>query len=118
MRLSGYMNAPTDLDFLALRHGMENLMHHPHEPIVYSRNKYSKQMKYHINVSSKQVMQKSTKFSYTPTSSTHIVMHITQDIFRTSALLHQQITSIMVTSLTLSLGKNLRHLEAVTMNKQ
>ena len=26
-------------DLLALRHGMEYLMHHPHEPITYSRNK-------------------------------------------------------------------------------
>ena len=37
MRLSGYMNAPTEPDFLALRHGMEYLMHHPHETIIYSR---------------------------------------------------------------------------------
>ena len=41
MWLSGYMNAPTAPAFLALRHGMEYLMHHPHEPIMYSRKKIS-----------------------------------------------------------------------------
>ena len=38
MRLSEYMNAPTMPAFLALRHGMEYLMRHPHEPVVYSLN--------------------------------------------------------------------------------
>ena len=35
MSLSCYMNAPTESTFLALRHGMEYLMHQPHEPIMY-----------------------------------------------------------------------------------
>ena len=35
MRLSGYMNAPTEPAFLSLKHGMEYLIHHPHEPIMY-----------------------------------------------------------------------------------
>ena len=39
MWISGYMNAPIEPNFLALKHGMEYLMHHPHEPIMYSRNK-------------------------------------------------------------------------------
>ena len=39
MRLSGYMNAPTEPDFLALKHGMEYLMPHSHKPIMYSRKK-------------------------------------------------------------------------------
>ena len=34
MRLSGCMNAPTEPAFLALKHGMEYLMKHPHEIIV------------------------------------------------------------------------------------
>ena len=38
MRLSGYINAPTEPAFLALRHGMEYFMYQPHEPITYSRN--------------------------------------------------------------------------------
>ena len=42
MRLSGYMNAPTELDFFALKHGMEYLMHYPHEAIMYSRKKIYK----------------------------------------------------------------------------
>ena len=42
MRLSGYMNAPTEPEFVALKHGMEYLIHHTHEPIMYSRNKIHK----------------------------------------------------------------------------
>ena len=30
MRLSGHMNAPTEPVFIALKRGMEYLMHHPH----------------------------------------------------------------------------------------
>ena len=37
MRLSGYMNAPTEPAFISLKHGMEYLMYHPHEPIMYPR---------------------------------------------------------------------------------
>ena len=36
------MNTPKEPDFIALKHGMENLMHHPHEPITYSRKKIHK----------------------------------------------------------------------------
>ena len=36
MRLSRYMNSPTETAFLALRHGIEYLTHHPHLPIMYS----------------------------------------------------------------------------------
>ena len=42
MRLSGYINAQKDPALLALWHGMEYLMNHPHEPILYSRNNISK----------------------------------------------------------------------------
>ena len=38
--ISGYMNSPTESYFLALRHGMEYLIHRPHEPIMYSRNNF------------------------------------------------------------------------------
>ena len=30
MRLSGYRNAPTEYEFVALKQGMEYIMHHPH----------------------------------------------------------------------------------------
>ena len=36
MRLIQYINAPAEPAFLSLTYGMEYLMHHPHEPIVYS----------------------------------------------------------------------------------
>ena len=39
MHLCGYMNAPTEPALLAIRHVMEYLIHHPHEPIIYSRKK-------------------------------------------------------------------------------
>ena len=34
MRLSGYMNTPTEPYLLALIYGMEYLMHHTNEPII------------------------------------------------------------------------------------
>ena len=42
MCLSSYMNASTEPDVLALKHGMEYFMHNPHEPTMYSRNKIYK----------------------------------------------------------------------------
>ena len=42
MSLIEYMNDPNDPAFLALGHGMEYLMHHQHEPIMYSRKRIFK----------------------------------------------------------------------------
>ena len=42
LRLIGYMNAPSETAFLALYQFMDYIMHHPHEPIMYSRNKVFK----------------------------------------------------------------------------
>ena len=39
MRLSGYMNALTEPEFIAIKHGMEYIMHHPYDPIMYPRKK-------------------------------------------------------------------------------
>ena len=39
MRLSDYINTPSEYAFLDLKNGMEYLMHHPHEPLMYSRKK-------------------------------------------------------------------------------
>ena len=39
MSISGYMNAPTEPSFLALKNDMEYITDHKHEPIMYSRNK-------------------------------------------------------------------------------
>ena len=36
------MNSPTEPDLIHLRHDMEYIIHHPHEPIMYSRNKFFK----------------------------------------------------------------------------
>ena len=35
MHLSGYMNAQIEPDFFALKHDMEYILPHPHEPIMY-----------------------------------------------------------------------------------
>ena len=35
MRPSGYVNLLTEPVFLALKHGIEYIMHHTHEPIMY-----------------------------------------------------------------------------------
>ena len=40
--LSSHMNATTSSAFLALIYGMEYLMHHHHQPMIYSRNNISK----------------------------------------------------------------------------
>ena len=48
------MNAPTEPAFLALKHGMAYLMHHTHEPIIYSGKKSIKLKKTPTNVTSRQ----------------------------------------------------------------
>ena len=85
MRLSGYMNSPTEPAFIDLKHGMEYLMHHTHEPIMYSRKKIIELKRAPINVTSNQEMQKSTKIRNTLTSFTYIVMQIMQGISLTDA---------------------------------
>ena len=74
MHLSGYMNAPTKTDFIALKNGTEYLMHYTHEPIMYSRKKIYKNHESPHQYFPKQGMKKSTKIWNIPTSSTHIVM--------------------------------------------
>ena len=93
MRLSGYMNSPTEPAFIDLKHGMEYLMHHTHEPIMYSRKKIIELKRAPINVTSNQEMQKSTKISNTLTSFTYIVMQIMPEISLTDAQSNQQFIS-------------------------
>ena len=76
MRLSGYMNSPTEPAFIDLKHGMKYLMYHPREPIMYSKNRIYKTEEPPSNVTSKQEVQKSTKIRNTLTSFTDIVMQI------------------------------------------
>ena len=49
MRISVYMKSPTELEFLALCHGMEYIMYHPHEPIMYLRKYIFKANKISLN---------------------------------------------------------------------
>ena len=85
MRLIGYMNAPTEPDLLALKHGMGYLMHHPHEPIMYAKIKRIKLIGAHTNATSKQGMNKSIKIRNIPTSFTLIVMQIMEEIYLADA---------------------------------
>ena len=78
MRLSGYMDYPTKPYLIAIIYGMEYLMHHPHEPIMYTINKISQ-----TTDSPRQCLFKAgdveiNKIRNTPTSSIYIVMQITQ----------------------------------------
>ena len=73
-------------------------MHHPHEPIMYSRKKFIKYMEYHINVTSKLEMHKSAKTRNTITYFTHIVINIMPEISMTDAQSHQQFISSMIPS--------------------
>ena len=41
MQLIGHIVASTESELLALRHGMEYLMHRQHEPIMHSREIFS-----------------------------------------------------------------------------
>ena len=93
MRLSGYMNAPIEPDFFALKHGMEYLIHHTHEPIMYLRKKIYKTHKSPTNVTSNQGMHKSSKNSNNPTFSTHILMQIIPEIYLEYEQLHQHFIS-------------------------
>ena len=75
-------------------------------------------MKARINVSSKQFMHKSTKIRNTPTSSTHIVMKIMQDIFMEVTMSPQHLSYSMLPSFNGEPRNNMRYIEAVTMKKQ
>ena len=111
IRLSVYMNAPTKPSFLDIIYGMEYFMHQLHEPIIYSIKKNFKKKRSHINVSSKQVVHKSTKIRNTTSYSTYIVIQITLEIFLTGSLSPQHLTSSMLPSLTGAPRNNLRHIE-------
>ena len=67
--------------------------------------KFTKPMKYHINVSSKQGIQKSTKISNTTTSSINIVIQIMSKISPTDAHSHQHFIFYMVKLQTSVPGK-------------
>ena len=95
MQLSGYIHSPTEPTFIAYRYGMEYLMHNPNKHIMYSRNKIFK-----LNESPNQCFLKVggteiKKLSNTPTSFTHIVMRIMQEISLTCNPSLQQLTSSM-----------------------
>ena len=93
-------------------------MHHPHEPIIYSRKKFSKLMKAPTNVTSHQGMHKSTKNNNTTISATHIVMQIMSEIYMTDSQSHQHSISSMVTSQNSVPKTNLRPQEESPMQKQ
>ena len=76
MNTSGYMNSPTEPDFIALKHDKEYLMYHPNEPIMYSRNKIHKTEEIPHQCYFKSGDVEIRKIRNTLTSFTHIVMQI------------------------------------------
>ena len=70
-------------------------------------------MKDHINFTSKQEIQKSTKFRNTQTFSIHILVQIMQEIFLTGYISHKQLNSSMELSLTGAPKYNMRPQDAV-----
>ena len=80
--------------------------------------KFTKLIKSHTNVSSKQGIKKSTKTRNTPTSPIHIVMYIIPEISLTDAQSYKNFISSMVTSQTGDPINNLIPLEEFTMQKQ
>ena len=68
------MNYTTENSFISLKYVMEYLMHHPHEPIVYSRNNIFKlnetTHKFFFKAGSAEIK----KISNTPTSFTYTMV--------------------------------------------
>ena len=74
-------------------------------------------MRYHINVSSKQLVQVTTKIMNTPTLFINTVTCIMHKIFLKGALSPQHFNSSMVLELNSAPGNYLKHSEAVTIRK-
>ena len=74
-------------------------------------------MRTHINVASRQVIQRPRKLKNTPTSFTHTLMHIIQDISLTGALSPQNFNSSMALPYTGVHTINPRNPKAVPMKK-
>ena len=74
-------------------------------------------MRAHLNIYSRQVVQRYTKHNNNSTSLTYNVIHIMQDISVTGNLSPRQLILSMAPSYTVVLEKNNRHQESVTMRK-
>ena len=89
MRLNGYMNAPTEPVFLAIKHDMKYLVHHPHEPIMYSRSKiyktYESPHQCYFKAGYLDIRKKNTLTSFT-----YIVMQIMPEIYLAGVQSHPQ----------------------------
>ena len=96
MHLSGYMNPPTEPDFLALKHGMGYLVNHPHETIVHSRKKIHKTDESPHQCYFKAGYAEIIKIGNTLTSFTYIVMQIMPEISLIDVKSHSQFISSMV----------------------
>ena len=98
MSLSGYMNAPTEYDFIDIKHGMEYLMQHPHESIMYSIKKIYKTGETPHQSYLKAGDAEIKKIRNIPTSFTHIVIQIIPEIYLIDVQLHQYFISSMLHS--------------------
>ena len=80
MSLIGYMNALTEPYFISIKHGMEYVMQHPHESIMYSRNKINKTEEIphqcYFKTGDSEIRKTKEYYNFL----THIVMHTMQGI--------------------------------------
>ena len=72
--LSEYVNAPIEPEFLDLRHVIKYLMHHPHEPNIYSRNNIFKLIEKPHQCFYKEVSSDIKKYKNNTTYFTHTVI--------------------------------------------
>ena len=86
-------------------------------PSCTQKIKFTKIIKDHTNFTLKQVMQ-ILKNRNTPTSYTHILMQIMQDISVAGDISSQHLNYLMSPYYTGVLGNNPRHKDAVPMQKQ
>ena len=112
------MNSPTQPEFIAIRHGMEYLMHQPHEPIIYSTKNILKLNEIPNQFFFKAGSEEVKNIRNTKNFFTHNGKHIMKDISLTGAPSPQHITSSMTPSYIGVPRKNMRHYKAVPIQKQ
>ena len=96
IRLSGYMNAPTQPAFISLKHDMEYLMHDPHETIMYSRKKIHRTDRRPHQCYFRAGDSEIRKIRNILTSFTHILMEIVPEISMIDFQSHPKFISSVV----------------------
>ena len=111
------MTDTTEPAYIFLVHGIEYLIDHPHQPIIYPRNNIFilNQIPYQCFL--RQILQKN-KIRNTPTYFTHNAEYIMQEIYLKVITLPQQISASMEQSYTGVPVNSPIHPKAVSIHKQ